>query len=546
MHGGASRTALSIPLELASGARAELPDGWPAALGFCRLLPDFLTPSECQALIARAEALGFGRADTDYPPSYRDNERVVLDDTSLAAHLFARLELQLPEVREPQLPEACETPSHAIAPQRWARSRINERLRFCRYRSGQQFQIHQDGVYFADDQQQSRLTFMIYLTDGSRFEGGDTVFYRSGPSGGGAPDVVARVRPRRGMLILFEHALWHAGEPLTHGQKYVLRSDVIYRRSAPSPSASGLAQGEQHARTLVAPYTGHRGYVWALAQLPDAQLASGGRDAAIRLWDDAGQPGGTLHGHTRSVLGLASYTAPHPAGSAHLASVSRDRTLRLWNLATRSCLHQVQAHDGAVLSVIALPQGLLATAGADGTIKLWDRAAVARAQLRGHRGWVWELATLDDHTVASASEDGTVKLWDLRSLACLVTLPGQVPLRTLSISPDRRFLLTGDRTGRVRVWTDLMRTPHIVSTIEAHGASLRSIRHLTQDTVITAGEDFAVRAWHVPTRTCTSRHAHGNFATALLRVDSSHFLSSSYDGTITRRSCESSAFVVMG
>ena len=37
-----------------------------------------------------------------------------------------------------------------------------------------------------------------------------------------------KVVPRRGMALFFEHHLNHKGEPVTHGRKYVLRTDVMY------------------------------------------------------------------------------------------------------------------------------------------------------------------------------------------------------------------------------------------------------------------------------------------------------------------------------
>src|SRR4051794_34600316 len=33
-----------------------------------------------------------------------------------------------------------------------------------------------------------------------------------------------------GSLILFDHGIWHAGETVTAGTKYIMRSDVLFRR----------------------------------------------------------------------------------------------------------------------------------------------------------------------------------------------------------------------------------------------------------------------------------------------------------------------------
>ncbi|WP_315705976.1 MULTISPECIES: hypothetical protein [unclassified Bradyrhizobium] len=38
------------------------------------------------------------------------------------------------------------------------------------------------------------------------------------------------ITPEQGMALLFHHPIMHRGDPVTRGRKYVLRSDVMYRR----------------------------------------------------------------------------------------------------------------------------------------------------------------------------------------------------------------------------------------------------------------------------------------------------------------------------
>ena len=56
---------------------------------------------------------------------------------------------------------------------------------------------------------------MIYLND--NYQGGETSFN----------DVI--IKPKQGMALIFQHDVEHAGNPVTQGAKYVLRTDIMYR-----------------------------------------------------------------------------------------------------------------------------------------------------------------------------------------------------------------------------------------------------------------------------------------------------------------------------
>lgn len=481
----------------------------PANAGFCVVIPGFLSADECRQHIAQSEARGYVTADSDYPPSYRNNDRQVLDDAALAHRMLERL-----------APHAPATLARGKEP--WALEGVNERFRFCRYHAGQQFNIHQDGVHHHGPGRQSCLTFMIYLTDGDDFGGGDTLFYSAGPAGeadGTPARLIGRVRPRAGSLILFDHHLWHAGEAVTSGVKHILRSDVIYRRQA--VDAADTAPGAFEPA--------HEGYVWTLARTGADTLASGGRDSLIRLWRNDGQSLGSLQGHHQSVLGLAAL----PGG--RLASVSRDRSLRLWDVAALRCERVVTAHTASALFVTALPGGDLATGGADSLVKLWRSNGDALATLRGHQGWVWSVAALADDVLASASEDGTLKLWRRTDGQCLHTLPGSAPLRDV-LALDGKRLVSGDIEGRLAVWESDGGTWQLTHRLQAHDAAVRRLRMLSPNLLATAGEDNRVRVWRLADLSLLSQSRHDNFVTDVLLLPNGGHLSCSYDGRIATHS----------
>jgi hypothetical protein len=46
------------------------------------------------------------------------------------------------------------------------------------------------------------------------------------------------VKPKTGMALVFVHRLWHEGAVVQSGQKYVLRTDVMYGRPPKAPPSA--------------------------------------------------------------------------------------------------------------------------------------------------------------------------------------------------------------------------------------------------------------------------------------------------------------------
>jgi len=101
---------------------------------------------------------------------------------------------------------------------------INERLRLLRYKQDQFFHSHNDAVFVRGQDQGERagetsfVSVQIYLNQ--KFKGGCTTFHGKGRH--------LDVKPRTGSILLFEHGILHEGQKLTHGKKYVVRTDIMY------------------------------------------------------------------------------------------------------------------------------------------------------------------------------------------------------------------------------------------------------------------------------------------------------------------------------
>jgi hypothetical protein len=177
------------------------------------VIHDFLSHEECAALIRRSEDLAYGPgtvADVVIE-AVRNNERVLVDDLSLAANLFHRAEPLLPAVID----------GHGLVG-------FNERWRFYRYCPGQTFKPHRDGSYVRMERwEESQMTFMIYLNEG--MTGGETQFFADMEQAFLQRRPYLSVQPKEGMALVFLHSIWHEGAVVHSGQKYVLRTDVMYK-----------------------------------------------------------------------------------------------------------------------------------------------------------------------------------------------------------------------------------------------------------------------------------------------------------------------------
>jgi hypothetical protein len=185
------------------------------------VIHDLLSPRECEDLVTRSETIGYAAAAVggELIPQLRNNGRAFLEDAALAGELWRRAAPFVP-CRSGGA-EACG---------------LHERFRFYRYEAAEQFGAHMDGSVRRGDAEESRLTFMVYLSEVE--EGGETNFYRAG----GALEFA--VRPAPGKALVFDHHRLHEGAAVRRGRKYVLRTDVMFRlgqEAEPGAAADGGA-----------------------------------------------------------------------------------------------------------------------------------------------------------------------------------------------------------------------------------------------------------------------------------------------------------------
>ncbi len=168
---------------------------------------------------------------------------------------------------------------------------------------------------------------------------------------------------------------------------------------------------DAHAPVEQAELIGHVDQTRRIDYLGDGKTAvTGSRDGDLRVWDTAS--GRELRHIDGAHAGRVQWVAGSPDG-ARIASTGDDALAKIWDARDGRLFHTLAGHDGPVLGAVWLAGGAVATAGVDGTIRVWTAEGTPRcASAPLGQALIGLTAAPDGRSIVARAEGPVSGVWD--------------------------------------------------------------------------------------------------------------------------------------
>ncbi len=198
--------------------------------------------------------------------------------------------------------------------------------------------------------------------------------------------------------------------------------------------------------------SGHEDSVLAVAWQSDSSLATASLDHEVAVWDvRTRKPVQRLKGHSRGVSALCFL-----AEEQLLISAGLDQNLRVWNTGSAELVRTLNNHTRPVHQLAPRPVvagiPLVASVSDDRTVRLWQPTTGRMVRFAKLNTIPLAVAWLPDGSqVAVAAADGHVRLIDPDTVEIIQDIPAVDGWAySLSVHPTDGSLLVGGRNGQLK------------------------------------------------------------------------------------------------
>lgn len=270
-------------------------------------------------------------------------------------------------------------------------------------------------------------------------------------------------------------------------------------------------------------FPAHRGSVLALAANPEATvLATAGADGAIHLWrveaidqfntesDKFAQDSkGRKPTDPKPIMSLTGHTGPahfitFDKEGDRLASAGADGTVRIWDTTTGKALKVLRGHRGAVKGVAFHPEGKrVVSAGADKSVRVWDLATGKEVKAITNVGAPLECVAYssDGELIAAgggvSGKSGLLKLFTAATGKEAMPLAGHEDVVTdVAFHPSRPRLVSVSRDKTIKTWDQA--TGKLLFR-DKHREPVLRLSFSPDGTILGTASHEVVKFWHADT-----------------------------------------------
>ena len=152
-------------------------------------------------------------------------------------------------------------------------------------------------------------------------------------------------------------------------------------------------------------------------------FAAGGEEKIINLFSNSLEHIGYFSGHKDWISCL------FPISNIILASGSRDKTVKIWNIEDRSIISTLSGHTNIVSTLCIVNEGVFVSGSGDNSLIIWSKSTLDssiysnRQILRGHKSHILGIIRLNNTEIISGEFLGDLRMWDIDQGLCIRHIP---------------------------------------------------------------------------------------------------------------------------
>lgn len=250
---------------------------------------------------------------------------------------------------------------------------------------------------------------------------------------------------------------------------------------------------------------GHIGYVMAMTQMLDFNpniIASGSQDKTIKLWNlQTKSCINTLKGHTGSIRSLT----PMKHKPEILASYSTDCTIRFWSVSNGDFLLNINKAFGySILNPYVINESyLIYQSHFKGDLTVWDYLKnESKFILNGHSNMIKAMISLGQNFpnfIASASTDKSIIVWNVPAKEAVCRFNGHsksVECITFLDNSENPILASGSLDTTIRLWS--LSSFNCIAIFDFHSNGISSLFYSNNmNQFYSCGDITIVTCWKI-------------------------------------------------